>query len=416
MNYRDLAKKSLAEATKPKKVVNEGITYSEGHSERMDPRLERELRERKHSLGDHPIFPEGDEKTFEQKIMAERFDEVMKNYKSKFDVSTINNYEVMNGQMGMVKECMEMESKHKKQLEELAIKMIRDEYNISEDVVEIIAELTDNISLDGTNKNELPTIVEVEFDNHNAIANANANVYKRRFLNAMTQGAAKKSSHMFHMVDRELSAMDPRLTTKYGKLMAAADYCYFVVPDMHDVIEQNEDGLHVGKTVTGGIVRVILPTEETPKCQIHAQGMVFPVLIHELVKGVMEILSAHGLPEDEKVAEYVIGKSDFLAAEPWDMRLGPALWDRFTRLLKGEDFSLKHNVYSELAALPVKEFNHKMREVMAGTKAGQQIITDIVDGCKKRIQEDGYRDEIGDDDSDGFSLNDLDGIDINELL
>lgn len=403
MDYKKLAKKSLIEATAPVKKINEGITYSEGHNERMDPRLERELRERKHSLGDHPIFPEGDEKTFEQKIMAERFDDVMKNYKAKFDVSTINNDEVIYGQMPMVKECMEMESKHKKALEELAVKMIREEYNMSEDVVEITAELTDAISLDGTSRNESPVLVEVEFDNHNSIADANANVYKRRFLNAMTQGAAKKSSHMFHMVDKELSAMDPRLTTKYGKLMAAADYCYFVIPDMNN-------------GVTGGIVRVTLPTEENPKCQIHAQGMVFPVLIHELVKGVMEILSAHGLPEDEKIAEYVIGKSDFLAAEPWDMRLGPALWDRFTRLLKGDDFKLKHNVYSELAALPVNDFNHKMREIMAGTKAGQQIINDIVEGCKKRIQEDGYRDEIGDDDSDGFSLNDLDGIDINELL
>ena len=82
MDYKKLAKKSLDEATIPKKVINERITYSEGHSERMDPQLERELRERKHSLGDHPIFPEGDEKTFEQKIMAERFDDVMKNWGS----------------------------------------------------------------------------------------------------------------------------------------------------------------------------------------------------------------------------------------------------------------------------------------------------------------------------------------------
>lgn len=415
MDYRKLVKKSLSEATRPKKVLNERISYSEGHSERMNPQLERELRERKHSLGDHPIFPEGDEKTFEQKIMGERFDDVMKNYKAKFDVSTINNDEVIGAQMGIVYECVEMESTHKSELEKLAIKMIREEYNISEDVVEIIAELTDNISLDGTVVNEAPTDVEVEFDNHVSISDANANVYKRRFLNAMTQGAAKKSSHMFHMVDKELSAMDPRLTTKYGKMMAIADYSYFVVADMHDVASGN-DGGQGGKSVVGGIVRVTLPTEENPKCLIHAQGMVFPVLVHELVKGVMEILSAHGLPEDEKIAEYVIGKSDFLAAEPWDMRLGPALWDRFTRLFKGDDFSLKHNVYSELASLPVKEFNHKMREIMAGTKAGQQVIDDLVEDCKKRIISDNYRDEIGDDDSDGFSLNDLDDIDISDLL
>jgi hypothetical protein len=414
MSYKDLAKKALLEAKTPKKVVNESITYAEGHMERMDPRLERELRERKHSLGDHPIFPPSDEKTFEQKIMSARFEEVMRNYKNKFDVEGITNDEVKYIQGPLLKECMSIESKHKKQLEKLAESMIRDEFNMSSDVVEIVCELTDKISLKGTKREQLPTIVEMEFDDFDSIQNANDNVYKRRFLNAMTQGAAKKSSHMYHIVDKELNSMDPRLMSKYGKLMAAADYCYFIEPDMHKVI--GEGGNQGGKSIAGGVVRVTLPTEENPKCIIHAQAIVFPVLVHELVKGVMEILSAHGLPEDEKTAKYVIGKADFLAAEPWDMRLGPALWERFTSLFTSENFNLKHNVYSELAALPISEFNSKMREIMAHTKAGQQIINEMVDGIRKRMEEDDYRDENGDDDSDGFSFNDLDDIDINDLL
>lgn len=415
MNYKDLAKKALQEAKAPKKKVNESITYAEGHMERMDPRLERELRERKHSLGEHPIFPASDEKTFEQKIMAARFEEVMKNYKSKFDVENINNDEVKYIQGPLLKECMTIESKHRKELEKLAEKMVREEFNMSTDVVEIVCELTDNVSLKGTKKEQLPTVVEMEFDDYDSIQNATDNVYKRRFLNAMTQGAAKKSSHMYHMVDKDLNAMDPRLMNKYGKLMAAADYCYYVEPDMHKLVGEN-DGDGIGKSIAGGVVRVTLPTEQHPKCIIHAQAIVFPVLVHELVKGVMEILSAHGLPEDEKTANYVIGKADFLAAEPWDMRLGPALWERFTSLFTPENFNLKHNVYSELAALPIAEFNTKMREIMAHTKAGKKIISDMVENCKHRIEEDNYRDEIGDDDSDGFSLNDLDDIDLNDIF
>jgi len=403
MDYRKLAKKSLDEARKPKQPMNENIRYAEGHSERMDPQLERELKERKHSLGDHPIFPESDEMTFEQKIVGERFEDVMKNYKEKFEVSEIDNQAVMHDQLPMVSDCVEIESKHKKELEDLAVQMIRDEYNISEDVCEITAELTSTIDMEGTKREKSPVAVDLEFDNHAQIKEANAGVYKRRFLNAMTQGAAKKSSHMFHMVKKELLDIDPTLSTKYAKLIAAADYCYFVIPNMD-------------QQVNGGVVSVTLPTEENPKCQIHAQGMVFPVLVHELVKGVMEILSAHGLPEEEKMAEYVIGKADFLAAEPWDMRLGPALWERFTKLFEGEDFKYKHNVYSELASLPIEEFNHNMREIMAGTSEGKEIISRLVEETKSRIKDDEYRDEIGDDDSNGFSLNDLDDIDINDLL
>lgn len=401
MNYKELAKKALQESKTPKHIA-ESIRYPEGHKERMDPQLEIELKERKHSLGTHPIFPEDDEMTFEQKVMSERFEDVMKNYKEKFDVENIDNDVVKFDQLKMVKEVMQIESSHKKALEELAVKMIREEYNMSEDIVEITAELTDQITLDGTKKEKSPTVVEVEFEDHDSIKKANANVYKRRFLNAMTQGAAKKSSHMFHMVRDDLKALDPRLSTKYGKIMASADYVYYIVPNMD-------------QQVAGGVCRVTLPTEENPKCHIHAQGMVFPVLIHELCKGVMEILSAHGLPEEEKIAEYVIGKADFLSAEPWDMRLGPALWERFTRHFSPDDFNLKHNVYSELAGLPVEEFNYKMREIMAGTKAGSKIIKEMIDGIKKRIQEDEYTESIRDDDSEGFSLGDIEGIDFNDI-
>tara|TARA_R110000782_G_scaffold97863_2_gene182921 strand:- start:78 stop:1289 length:1212 start_codon:yes stop_codon:yes gene_type:complete len=403
MDYKKLAKKSLDEAKKPKSPINENVRYAEGHNERMDPQLERELKERKHSLGDHPIFPESDEMSFEQKIVGERFEDVMKNYKEKFDVDEVDNDAVMFDQLPMINDCVAIEVKHKKALEDLAVQMIRDEYNISEDICEITVELTSNINEEGMKREKSPVAVDLEFDNHAQIKEANDNVYKRRFLNAMTQGAAKKSTHMFHMVNKELSDLDPRLSTKYGKLIAAADYCYFIVPNM----DQQKNG---------GVVRVIFPTEENPKCQIHAQGMVFPVLVHELVKGVMEVLSAHGLPEDEKMAEYVIGKADFLGAEPWDMRLGPALWERFAKLFEGEDFKYKHNVYSELASLPVGEFNHKMREIMAGTNEGKEIISRLVEETKKRIKDDEYRDEIGDDDSEGFSLNDLDDIDINDLI
>jgi len=135
--------------------------------------------------------------------------------------------------------------------------MIREEYDMDENVVEIHAELTDIITMEGTKKNPKPIRVESEFDNHESIVNANKEVEKRRFLNAMTQGAAKKCSHMFHMVDDELTKIEPRLANKYTKMMAAADYMYYVIPKM-------DNG------VSGGVVSVQFPTLENPKAIIYA--------------------------------------------------------------------------------------------------------------------------------------------------
>jgi len=115
----------------------------------------------------------------------------------------------------------------------------------------------------------------------------------------MTQGAAKKVNHMFHMVNDELVNLNPRLPNIYNKMMSAADYMFFIIPNME-------------KMVSGGKSECDF-SGETPK--VKAQAMVFPVLVHELCKGVMEVLSSHGLPKKKKISVYVINKADFIEAE-----------------------------------------------------------------------------------------------------
>ena len=386
-SYKSLVEKALAKVVENKSTqLNESILYPEGMTERMHPSLEEDLRLQKHSLGKHPALPEGDETSFEQKIMGERFAEVANRYKRAFDVDMIDKNQVVKQMMPMVYEVMTLEEKDRKKLQDLAIKMIREEYNMSEDVVDIVAELTPRISIEGTKKNSKPMPVDgMEFDSHDDIENANHEVYKRRFLNTMIQGAAKKCNHMFHMVDDELSTINPKLANRYSKMMSAADYMYYMIPKM-------EEG------VNGGVVRVEFPTKDNPKAVIHAQAMVFPVLIHELVKGVMELLSAHGLPKDKKLGKFVINKADFLAAEPWDMRLGPAIWSKFTDAIDSDDFNLKHHIYSDLAKLPAKEFHTQMREILAGTKKGKKIIKDIVDAVRQDLQTEDYNEAMGHED------------------
>lgn len=402
-DYRKIAEDALkkAKTNKVVKRLDESVVYPEGLTERMDKQLEDELVNQTTSLGKHPIFPEGDETSFEQKIMGERFSEVAKRYMRAYDVDNIDKNSLIRGMMPLVKETMELESKHKKALEKLAVQMIRDEYDMGEDIVEIHAELTTKINMVGTKKEATPKATSLEFKNHEQMVEANEEVYKRRFLNAMIQGAAKKCNHMFHMVDDELTDIEPLLSNKYSKMMASADYMYYVIPKM-------EEGIN------GGVVHVQFPTKDNPKAIIHVQAMVFPVLIHELVKGVMELLSAHGLPKDKKIGKFVIDKADFLAAEPWDMRIGPALWSKFTDAIDADDFHLKHHIYTELAALPVKEFNHKMREIMGGTKDGKQIVKEIAEEVKSGLQEDEFNEAMNEDmgsdvepEEEGFSLEDL---------
>jgi hypothetical protein len=380
-SYKSIIEHALGKSKR--NLLAESLIYPDDLKERMHPKLEEDLLNNKTSLGESPCFPIGNERNFATQIVGERFKDVVNEVKKAFNVEEIDNMSLMMEMMPLVNDTMALEEKHKKELVELAVKMVREEFDIPEEVI-INAELTPYIDLNGTNLvPDQETITE--FDDHDEMQYANDSVYKRRFANAMNQGAAKKVNHMYHLADRELTGMNPKLINNYKKMMSAADYMYYLAPEL-------ESAQNAGKCeVDFGSKEKKKPTTLT------AKAMVFPVLLHELVKGCMEILSANGLPTKENIAEYVINKSDFVQAEPWDMRIGPALWGKFCNMIPAEDFNLKHHVYSDISQLEPKEYAHTMREIMSNTKRGKGIIDELLKEIKREIKEDEYNESMGDD-------------------
>jgi len=364
-NNAIISKKELFKTIKSmSKNINESnITYDEKHAERMHPGLAERISRKEHSLGKNPIFPDSDEQHFEEKLVSNRFNDLLKNYKKQFNVESIGGVmDVYKNTMSYLGVCLKLESEHKKELVEIAIDMVREEFDIDKEDIIIDAELTTIIDDSELIKNDRPSSVEgMEFEDHKGIENVTKEVYKRRFINSMIQGSSKKCSHMFHMVEDKLSEINPRLNTNYSKMMAGADYMYYMT----------DEG---GQKGPGGLVNVEFPTQLGEPAKITAKAFVFPILIHEIVKGVMEILSSHGLPENKKITEYVLAKADFTGAELDDMRLGPAIWERFVDSIDNKHFSIKHHIYSEIVALPVDDFNDVMREIMAGTKSGKKYV------------------------------------------
>jgi hypothetical protein len=245
---------------------------------------------------------------------------------------------------------------------------------------------------------EMPEIEsEVDLDR------LNSEVQKRRILNSIMQGAAKKGHYMFHMVDNELSNIEPRLMTIYGKLMSMTDLTYWMIPDLASA---------GGGEMKGGREYLDLSGD---KPKIVAEAWIFPVLLNELIKGCMELLAAHGLPEDEREAQYVIDKADFLEAEVWDMRLGPGIWEKFINAIEGDAYDIKHYLYYEVAQMPAGEFHEFMRELLSGSNKGKQMLTDLANDVQKDIKEKEAQkslDQFSDDDDDDIDLDDIDVSDL----
>jgi hypothetical protein len=158
--------------------------------------------------------------------------------------------------------------------------------------------------------------------------------------------------------------------------MPIADIMYWMVPD--SAVQAGGGGMQ-----TAGKVEVKKPKNDEEKPKIVAKAWIFPVLVHELIKGVFEIMNSHSLPEDSNRAQHILDKSEHLNAEMWDLRLGPGLWEKFTEAIGDDDWDLRYYLYYELAKMPAKEFHSFMKEVFAGTPKGKREL----DVIAKKIRE-----------------------------
>jgi hypothetical protein len=100
---------------------------------------------------------------------------------------------------------------------------------------------------------------------------------------------------------------------------------------------------------------------ETDPPTIKAEGITFPVLVHELIKGVMELLASQGLPSDPRKAEMVMKETDTLPAEIWDLRLGPVIWSKFRAaypadLMDEDKAEIQNYLFSEFTRMEPEEF------------------------------------------------------------
>jgi hypothetical protein len=114
----------------------------------------------------------------------------------------------------------------------------------------------------------------------------------------------------------------------------------------------------------------------------------------ETIKGLMEAFAAHGLPKTKEEATYVMAKADFLAAEPWDMRMGPVLWDYFEEAMQESDKKLVPNIFVEIVSLPLNEFNNLMQEIFAKTKKSKKVFELIKQEIEERIEYSDFQDRM----------------------
>jgi len=386
--------------------LNEAPIDYEG-PERMEPGIERKITGKETPYHNFPAIPKMD-KDFIELISSKRFKdsvEKVRRYMGNTQVIQGNNplNQLMMTVMQSMQQIIGIQMRNKEELEQLAIKLVKEEMGIPEGAMQFKAELVMQPmgAAEGMQSEpELPSEEEVE-EFMGDMENFNLERSKRRFINSLIQGAAFKGGHMYVLVSRELNEMDPRLLNLYGVSQALMEHAYWIFPDM--------EGMAGGG---GGQMGQSEVDEETDPPTVKAKALTFPLLVHELVKGVYEIFGTHGLPDDPKQQEMILNAEDTLPSEIWDSRLGPIFWEKFMETYPMELFDedkkhIQHYLFMRFSSLEAKEFFRIAQLILNDDPKGKQFIQRLVDGIINDLKKQAYKEALPDEEDDDIDLSDL---------
>lgn len=151
-------------------------------------------------------------------------------------------------------------------------------------------------------------------------------VDKRRLINAITQGASIRGAKAYHYFRDIISTLDEDLVERYDKILNLG----FGIYDDDNAIAMMLAMLSQGSAQQGGESEAEWD-EESNTLTIRAKALIFPILVHELVKGLYEIISLHGFTGDPEQNKQIVGKVDKVQNEPEDLRYGKFIYDAITK-------------------------------------------------------------------------------------
>lgn len=422
------------------KKVREQLDYG-NRPERMDPNLERKLASPESLYAQNPAMKKGASDV--QRLVSNRFQKVAEKLSQVTGIENLSSQQtqgmIYQEMMRKLPSIMRIEGQHREELEELAKEAALEETEVPADWYEIEALLnrqpinTGNFRYkpeeeedEEEDENETPEIPSFDIEDLTDEEVLELEKHKRNIINAIIQGAAKKGHYIFQKPDikARLDEIDPSLYRDYLGIMAINDFLYFSMEQMIEMMSQTGQGV-AGKVELknndeegdegdeGG--------EETPDTKIVAEGMIFPILCHEIIKGIEEAKGRHGLPKDPSLRQKVQGQVDILSNEPMQLRIGPEIVEKLRFALPDEMYEESNKglinwFHTLLYQIPAQEFLELIGLAISEDESKVRKATDKFKEIMKEAQQlksdfENYQEEEGSDSDNYGDDDDEDGLD-----
>ena len=381
------------------------------------------------AAGETPLqkipFPQtGDEpnKNFQELLASERYKQVVDKMRQYTGANTPMRgmqglSPLMQQMMSAHNQILQFEQNHRRELEALAVELVIKELGIPEGSVQYDARIIgmgefnpEDFNHDQEGEEEGGE--EMNFGNEieivNDIEKLDLEKAKRRFINTIIQGASKRGHYMYHYVEdrvRQIVGND-RIIGLYGIMMSVNDALYWQLPD-ETMKQMGQQGNIAGREDVD---------RQTDPPTVKARAVNFPVLIHELIKGTLELVALHGRNRDEEGNEEdfsdVEESEDTLEKEMWDLRLGPAIWDRIRSKFPEDVLTdetkgiIQLMVFQHIFKKPAKEFLVFMKEVVSNSESGNRLMETLVRAIEEDINNYDYEQTMAEFDDDLSDISD----------
>jgi hypothetical protein len=276
----------------------------------------------------------------------------------------------------LINKIVAIERQHKKLLENTAVTIVTNlpEFEhindlISDGLLRIEATLGPKIPNnkaedEGENKNEDEDEDDIKNDIHlfNKARKINFNderVLRRIFANTLMAGNAQGKASLVYSASETINKINPGLLKSYGVIMNICDLNFFMSPkpaDLELLAPLGDEEI----VESGGVYT------------IKARGIILPVLIHEITKGIMEFLAL-----DTADAE-VMHQADKSSHEHYDLMAGIQLDKAIRSHIPYEDLKYYPYVFRKLiSTTPIQDIKDMLSKNNRGKMLIQQLIAKI---------------------------------------
>lgn len=312
----------------------------------------------------------------------------------------------MGEMMQLMNQIFRLQRGHEDELTEIGLDILKKNYPILNDVIldakivkpddeekmKMVQKMLNNSDEDDDNSNDDNS--SLEYGSKYEVDDVNMDeVSKRKIINNLMQGESQNVHSMMYESKPEVDSIAPgliELHMRHLELNKKFDWWDQIslpismqqMPEMTNAMETDYEG-------GDGEVEEIKP-------KIKARVLDLPMLIHEVVKGIYELIAANALPEDAVTAAKILRKTDTLVDEQQDIKFGPFiaadmrnyLNEKFENdMVKYQPDNIKELIYGKMMLLPTKTFIDVVKGMLINDKNDLNTYNILKDIVKEVVSE-----------------------------